>query len=160
MTLIVYEKRDRQKRSFLKGILEMCAIMFLSLLLVFQAKAEAGPHKNVPGSKMGTYKEAGFFKTVTGTVTDESGNPVAGAAISVNGSKSGIITASDGSFTIEANEGDELVISHISYLSQTVKVGQANYITITLQLNINNLEQVVITDYTEYSKVKAQAPPG
>ena len=151
MTLIGYEKKDRQKQSFSKGMLGTGTIIFFFLFLVFQAKAEPGLPQSTSRSKM----NAGSFKTVTGKVIDEEGNPVAGAAISINSRKSGITTASDGTFTIEANEGDELVISHVSYQSQTVKIGQGNHITITLQLNINDLEQVVITGYTEYSKSKS-----
>lgn len=155
MTLIVYEKRGRQNRSFLKGILKTGTIFLFSLLLLFQANAESASHKDTPGFKMNINSGSVLFKTITGTVTDENGNPVAGAVISVNNNQSGTITAADGTFRIEANEGDELMISHISYLSKTVKVSQDNHFSITLQLNLNNLEQVVITGYTEYSKSKS-----
>ncbi len=66
-----------------------------------------------------------------------------------------ITTANDGTFSIEANEGDELVISHASYITQTVKIGQASDLTVTLQQNIGNLDQIVVTGYTEYAKSKS-----
>jgi TonB-linked SusC/RagA family outer membrane protein len=107
------------------------------------------------GAKINAARETNLTKTVTGKVIDQNGNPVAGAMISLNDGKSGVTTSGDGTFAIEANEGDLLMVSHVSYLSQTFKVGRDNIITITLQQNINDLEQVVITGYTEYSKSKS-----
>ena len=73
----------------------------------------------------------------------------------MNGAASGVTTADDGTFSVNANEGDELVVSHISFLPATVKVGQTNQITVTLQLNINKLEQITVTGYTGYSRSKS-----
>lgn len=155
MGLIVYGSSSIQKQAFPKGIREIGTAFLFVLLLVFQTKAAPILYKNTLPLKRDTKAAAGIFKTVTGKVLDEEGNAIAGAVISVNGGKSSVLTASDGLFTITANEGDELEISHVSYQSKTVKVGAENYITVTLYQNINHLEQVVITGYTEYSKSKS-----
>ncbi len=144
MVVNVYEYGDRHQRSFLKCLLKTGMILLFALFLVSQAKADP----------VG-YSQTAIVKTITGTVIDENGSPVAGAAVTVNNNQTGVLTAADGTFTIDANEGDDLVVSHVSYFTERVRVGAGNRITITLRLNINNLEQVVITGYTEYSKGKS-----
>ncbi|TDQ72253.1 SusC/RagA family TonB-linked outer membrane protein [Sphingobacterium yanglingense] len=90
----------------------------------------------------------------TGKVVDESRNPILGAVVTVKGGKAVVSTTSGGAFSIDAKEGDELIISHISYFSKTVKVGGGN-LNIVLQANDNLIEQVVITGYTDYKKGKS-----
>jgi hypothetical protein len=40
-------------------------------------------------------------KTITGKVTDETGNPIANASVLVKGTKTGTVTKSDGSFLLK-----------------------------------------------------------
>ena len=49
--------------------------------------------------------------TITGNVTDETGEPIIGASVIVTGTTSGAVTDFDGNFTMKAAEGDELTIS-------------------------------------------------
>lgn len=64
-----------------------------------------------------------FAQQVKGTVNDAAGSPIIGAAVVVEGTTVGTTTATDGSFTINATEGQSLVVSYIGYISQTVAVG-------------------------------------
>lgn len=150
-----YAKKGRPGLPFLKGIIKNGAIIGSSLFLALQSNAGTTGFKTITGIEIGPTDEAVFFKTITGTVIDEEGNPVAGVAVSVNNRKATVTTTLDGTFTIEANEGEELVFSHISYISKTVKVGTESRLTITLQQNINDLEQVTVTGYTSYSRSKS-----
>ena len=142
MGLIVSGKKNREKR-LVSGKLPGAGLLILLLVCsLFQAKADWGSGKAPLNEKVNlTEGVSGYFKVVTGKVIDQDGNPVAGATVSVNGAASGITTADDGTFSINANEGDELMVSHISFLPATVKVGQANQITVALQLNINKPER-------------------
>ncbi|MGE9312176.1 SusC/RagA family TonB-linked outer membrane protein [Niabella sp. CJ426] len=150
MTLIVYEKKGSWL-SFLKSMSKNTVLAVFSLLLAFQTKAEMRL-KNDFDLKTNISYTKRTFKTVTGKVVNADGNPVESAVISVKGHSTITTTATDGSFSIEAYEGDELVISHASYISQTVTVGTAGSIMITLQSNMVNLDQIVVTGYTEYTK--------
>lgn len=150
-----YAKKGRPGLPFLKGIIKNGAIIGSSLFLALQSNAGTTGFKTITGIEIGPTDEVVFFKTITGTVIDEEGNPVAGVAVSVNNRKATVTTTLDGTFTIEANEGEELVFSHISYISKTVKVGTESRLTITLQQNINDLEQVTVTGYTSYSRSKS-----
>lgn len=88
-----------------------------------------------------------------GRVVNESGEPVAGASVQVKGSTGGVVsTDKDGMFFIKADEGAELIITHVSFQSKTVKVGKWEFLTISLMPVISQLDQVVITGYTDYSR--------
>ena len=46
-----------------------------------------------------------FFKTITGTILDNSGNPLSGVSVTVKGSQKGTSTDGQGHFSLEANTG-------------------------------------------------------
>lgn len=52
---------------------------------------------------------------VTGKVTDPDGTPMGGVNILIKGTKKGVVTTANGSFTIVANEGDVLQFSFVGY---------------------------------------------
>ena len=67
-------------------------------------------------------------KTVTGTVTDVSGEPIIGANIRIKGTTTGTITDIDGNFSIEAEPQSVIEVSYIGYLTQeTVINNQKKY---------------------------------
>lgn len=150
MTLIVYEKKDRSL-SFLKSVSKVAVTCFFALLLASQAQAGSISFKNELRPEKYTGSKP-VFKTVTGRVTSQDGNSVENAVVTVKGRSSVTVTAGDGTFSIEANQGDELVISHAAYITQNVIVGEATTITVILQQNEGNLDQIVVTGYTEYAK--------
>lgn len=149
MTLIVYEKKVK-RLSLKKELCKTGVLFLLPLFLAIQAKAYSNP-----GISFSSYEKHILYKRITGQVVNEQGQPVQDAVISITGSSIAATTGSDGSFSIEANEGDELIISHISYVTQTIKVGASASLTITLLQNNNSLDQVVVTGYTEYTRRKS-----
>ena len=85
--------------------------------------------------------------TVTGTVTDENGEPLIGASVFVKGTTEGAITDLDGEFSVTVPEDATLVISYIGYLSQEVMPGIRNNLNITLQPDKTVLDEVVVIGY-------------
>ena len=83
-------------------------------------------------------------KTVTGNVTDESGLPLPGASIIIDGTTTGVATDFDGNYSITASEGDVLVISFIGYADSEITVGDLNTYDISLSLD-SELGEVVLT---------------
>lgn len=85
-------------------------------------------------------------RQITGTVSDQqTGEPLIGASILVEGTSTGTVTDIDGSFTIDLPEGsNQLVISYTGYESQTVTVGASNTIDISLAQGVV-LEDIVVT---------------
>jgi hypothetical protein len=57
-------------------------------------------------------------KTITGTVNDETGVPLPGATIIIDGTSRGVASDFDGNFSIQASEGETLVITYIGYADQ------------------------------------------
>ncbi len=147
-------KNKCQKLHLINNTLKGSLIAFSFIAFVFQANAKHLFTENLH-SKRTTFGVDRLLKTITGKVVDESGTPISGAIISVKGKAANATTTDGGDFSINANEGDELVVTHISYLSKTVKLGSESSLMITLQLNTNNMEQVTITGYTNYARSKS-----
>lgn len=67
---------------------------------------------------------------VKGTVTDPSGEPVIGASVMVEGTKTGTSTDIDGVFTVTADAKGKLRISYIGYEPQEVAINGRKEINI------------------------------
>lgn len=80
---------------------------------------------------------------VSGTVTDESGEPVVGAAVRIDGTKTGTATDIDGRFSISAPANSRLTISYLGMQTKNVKAG-ANMKIVLLPDN-QQLDEVVVT---------------
>ena len=85
--------------------------------------------------------------TISGTVNDESGEPIIGASVKVQGAKTGAITDFNGNFSVQADANSTLIISYIGYTSATVKVNGRNNITVTLKEDAQTLNDVVVIGY-------------
>ena len=85
---------------------------------------------------------------ITGTIKDETGEPVPGATIIIKGTQVGTVTDLDGVFSIQASPGDILVVSFIGYTAREVIVqnGQTSY-DISLQTSMSDLSEVVVVGY-------------
>ena len=84
-------------------------------------------------------------KTISGTVSDDSGLPLPGATVLVKGTSSGTSTDFDGNYSIQATQGATLVFSFIGYSTQEIKIGSSNTIDIVMQEDASSLEEVVVT---------------
>ena len=86
-----------------------------------------------------------LYADVTGLVLDETGEPVIGASILIEGTTTGTITDLDGNFTIDASDGQMLVISYMGYATQTVAA--SNNLKVTLLPDTKVIEEVVVIGY-------------
>lgn len=91
-------------------------------------------------------------KSISGTVRDEGGQPVMGATVVVKGTTRGTTTDFDGKFSIDVAEGDTIEISYLSYETYTLVVGTENAYTIVMKESTSELDEVVITGYTNYKR--------
>ena len=89
---------------------------------------------------------------VKGTVNDETGEPVIGATVKVQGSQTGAITDFNGNFTVEAASDATLTISYVGYETQNIKVAGRNDIVITLKEDNTTLNDVVVIGYGTMKK--------
>lgn len=92
-------------------------------------------------------------RTVSGTITDEQGEPLMGVSIVEKGTSNGVITDMDGKYKLNL-QGDNpvLAFSFIGYVPQEVQVGTQSVISITLKENVQMISEVVIVSYGTQKK--------
>jgi len=84
-------------------------------------------------------------RTITGVVSDASGESLIGANVLAKGSTTGTVTDIDGSFTLEVPDGaTTLVISYTGYQTQEVDISGTSNVTVTLAEG-RLLDEVVVT---------------
>lgn len=86
-------------------------------------------------------------KTVTGTVTDVSGEPIIGANIRIKGTTTGTITDIDGNFSIKAEPQSVIEVSYIGYLTQETVINNQKSIRFLLKEDTKTLDEVVVIGY-------------
>ena len=112
----------------------LCKVALVAIMLAFQALLGIG---------------AGVLnaQTVKGTVISGSDNePLIGASVMVQGTKTGSVTDLDGNFTIEAKNGQTLEVSYLGFITQKVKVN-GSVVQVTLQEDKHSLDEVVVVGY-------------
>ena len=86
--------------------------------------------------------------TITGRIFDtETNEPMPGVNIIVKGTTLGTISDVDGNFSITATKGDELEFSFIGYLTQTMLIENEIPLTIALEPDAKELDEVVVVGY-------------
>ena len=85
---------------------------------------------------------------LTGTVVDAQGNPVAGAAVVIDGTTKGTSTGSDGSFALNGVMANQsLLVTFIGYEPQTVAIGSQTNMKVVLKEDNQTLDEVVVIGY-------------
>lgn len=90
-----------------------------------------------------------FQQTVTGTVTDgETGEPMPGVSVLVQGTNTGIATDTDGEYTLEV-PGPEAVLefSFVGYRSREIVVGGQEVIDVSLEVDLGRLDEMIVIGY-------------
>lgn len=82
-------------------------------------------------------------KIISGKITRENFQPLAGATITVQGTSTQIMTDESGNFKINAGSNDTLVITNVGFQRAKVKAGNAE--VIILKEIANDLSEVVVT---------------
>jgi TonB-linked SusC/RagA family outer membrane protein len=102
------------------------------------------------GSSVFLYAQG--VKTVTGTITDPTGEAVIGARIDVKGSTEGTISDVNGKFALQAAPNATLVFSYVGYKKQEVAVGNRTSIEIILTEDTQLIDEVVVVGYGTQKK--------
>ncbi len=85
-------------------------------------------------------------RTVTGTVTDETGKPIPGATITVKGSLTATASDEDGAYSIQvADNAAILVASSLGFVNKETAVGSNSIINFILTAGIKSEEEVIVT---------------
>ncbi len=99
-----------------------------------------------------TSMTANAQEVINGNVSNENGEPLIGVTISVQGTDTGTVTDLDGNFSLAADSDSMLELSYIGYKTQTVPVNGQSSLNLTLTLNSEVLDEVVVVGYGTVKK--------
>ena len=85
-------------------------------------------------------------RTITGTVTDESGETLIGASILVKGTTTGAVTDIDGTYSITVPEGSNILqFSYTGYATQEVPLSASNAVDVIMVSSAEVFDELVVT---------------
>ncbi|RKR14373.1 TonB-linked SusC/RagA family outer membrane protein [Maribacter vaceletii] len=90
--------------------------------------------------------------TISGTVNDNTGQPLPGANVLVKGTTNGTQTDFDGNFTLNAPSNGTISVSYIGFVTQDVAINNQSTFTITLEEDASQLDEVVVVGYGSQKK--------
>jgi len=90
--------------------------------------------------------------TVRGKVTDQNGESLPGVTVIIVGSTKGVITGTDGVFSIDVNPNSKLEFSFVGLETQIIQVGNNKTINVALKEKIDELEEVTVVAFGKQKK--------
>ena len=90
--------------------------------------------------------------TVTGTISDESSQPLPGVNIMVKGVNRGVSSDFDGKYAIEVSKGETLQFSYMGFLTQEILIANQSLLNVTLKGDSQQLDEIVVIGYGTVSK--------
>uniref|UniRef100_UPI003217344E SusC/RagA family TonB-linked outer membrane protein n=1 Tax=uncultured Draconibacterium sp. TaxID=1573823 RepID=UPI003217344E len=100
-------------------------------------------------------------KSVSGKVTDITGEPLPGVTILVKGTTNGTVTNIDGNYAIpNTSENTTLVFSFVGMIAQEIVVGSQTSIDVVLKTDAIGIEDVVVVGYGTQKKVNLTGAVG
>lgn len=100
-------------------------------------------------------------RTITGIVTDELGNPVPNASVTIKGSSGGVTTDVNGRFRISVTGQDRiLVITYVGKADREITIGESDQVSVTLEPLTNSLQEVVVVAYGNQIRKKVTGSIG
>ncbi|MEN5055752.1 SusC/RagA family TonB-linked outer membrane protein [Sphingobacterium kitahiroshimense] len=84
-------------------------------------------------------------RQISGTVTDEEGQPISGVSVIVKGEQTGGITNSAGFYKLEVPANATLIFSFIGYQRKEIAVDHHSTVDIMLEASVNAIDEIVVT---------------
>ena len=101
---------------------------------------------------IGLSAQAQNTRKVSGEVTSNDGQPLAGVSIKIKGKNVGTITDASGNFSISVSTGDTLIFSFLGYQQKEVTVQNNDVIRVELFPTTTELNQIVVVGYGTVKK--------
>jgi len=114
--------------------------LFISVILVQPLSAAPGFAENL------------IVADIKGTVLDETGAPLPGATITIQGTTKGTVSDIDGNFSIDMPENGTLMISFIGYKTQVIAIGNESIISVQMIQDESSLNEVLVVGYGTQEK--------
>ncbi|AWX43707.1 TonB-dependent receptor SusC [Flagellimonas maritima] len=94
-----------------------------------------------------SFSAYGQTRTITGSISAETGELLPGATVIEKGTTNGTQTDFDGQYSITVSEGATLVYSYVGFVEQEVAINGRNTIDIVLMEDTAQLDEVVVIGY-------------
>ncbi|WP_339714120.1 SusC/RagA family TonB-linked outer membrane protein [Cyclobacterium amurskyense] len=91
-------------------------------------------------------------RTVSGKVTDETGEPIPSVLVLIKGSTAGTTTDLDGTYSISVSGDVTLIFNMIGFKGQEISTKGTNSIDVTLQESSVDLNEVVVVGFSEVER--------
>ena len=103
--------------------------------------------------KIGSDAEQQPTRTISGKVTNQTGNPIPGAAVIVKGTTTGIVTDADGKFTLTVPvDAKMLVFSFVGMKTHEIVIGANPTVNVTLYEEVVSIDEIVAVGYGTQKK--------
>lgn len=125
--------------------------LLLALCVVGSLSVNAGMgHSHFYGGRMEktsvSPKPVASKIDISGKVSDESGNILSGATISVKGTNTKTMTNENGEFKLTGIESDAVLeITYVNYATQVVRVNNRTFISVSLKLASASMETIIVS---------------
>ena len=117
--------------------------VFLLLLCAFTVNADEMKRADIQQQTI----------TITGKVTDATGDPLPGVSITIKGLTQGTATDANGAYTLAVpNESATLVFTYIGFARQEKEVGSQRTINVTLLEDTRQIEEIIVVGYGALKK--------
>src|SRR5690606_31002991 len=92
-------------------------------------------------------------RTVSGTVTTETGEPLAGVSVNIKGTQLSTPTDANGHFSLSLAEGSgTLVFSSVGYITQEIDIREQPSVRVVLEQEEKTLNEIVVVGYGTQKK--------
>lgn len=89
---------------------------------------------------------------ISGVVSDDKGNRVAGATVVVSGTAIGVLSGPDGQYALTVPEGSEVSVSFVGYATYKFRVGAASVYNVVIKEEANDIDAVMVVGYGTQKK--------
>lgn len=139
------EVSDKNLRYFVDQILQPLGIGYKVIddnVVLFAISKDGKGTVEIPAA------EKPVFAVITGTVTDEKGEPLMGASVTIKNTKLYVVTDDKGRFSIKS-DGDNpvLVVSYTGYESKEISLGNQTNVTVALTALNKAMNEIVVVGY-------------
>ncbi|MDH6533515.1 TonB-linked SusC/RagA family outer membrane protein [Parabacteroides sp. PM5-20] len=141
--LVSIHAKNENLESILTRMLPNCQYVIENKKVILIPKA-----KNLLNAPMNNQQD----NRVSGTITDNTGEPIPGASVSLKGTSQGVITDIDGNYQLVVPANATLEISYIGYKSQVISVNGRNQIHIIMEEDTQLVDEVVVVGFAKQKK--------
>ena len=149
---IIWEWKIPGLQKLLRVMKLTSFLILISVISVFANKTYSQTNPEVQGSDLTVLQQ----NSISGTVTDQSGEPLPGVTVVIKGTTNGTVTNMDGKYSISnIPDGATLAFTFVGMLSQEIVVGNQTTINVTMVADAIGLDEVVVTALGITSKKKS-----